>query len=269
MRLLVTAMLIAAVATPAAASEADARAYRQALIYAQRGMAALEKGNSKRAEQEFRDAIEKTPQLPEAHLGLGHIAMSQKRFDDALREYRIAEDGHEELASLRMVLEGERYARSRDELQRLRDERGQLERMRLRTQTRGTEANAEPGALNAGQVEREIAELDGRIQALDSMNTPNPKATDETPAIYRFHEGAALFNLKRTEEAILVWESAAKSDPKFGPVYNNLAVAYWSRGRLDEAKAALDRADSLGFKVNPSFRSDLDRALTTRTSATP
>jgi len=264
MRLLVTAMLIAAAAAPAAASEADARAYRQALIYAQRGMAALEKGNARRAEQEFRDAIEKSPQLPEAHLGLGHIAMSEKRFEDALREYRFAEDGHEELASLRMVLEGERYARSRDEIQRLRDERGVQSQSVYPANASGAASSA-----NVGQIEREIAELDGRIQALDSMPTPAPKAADETPAIYRFHEGAALFNLKRTDEAIAVWESAAKSDPKFAPVYNNLAVAYWSRGRLDEAKAALDRADSLGFKVNPSFRSDLDRALTTRTSATP
>ena len=52
---------------------------------------------------------------------------------------------------------------------------------------------------------------------------------------------------------------AAKS-PKFSMVQNNLTVAYWKKGRFDDAKRALARAQELGFPVNPQFKTDLEQA---------
>ena len=45
----------------------------------------------------------------------------------------------------------------------------------------------------------------------------------------------------------------------FAPLQNNLAVAYWMQGRLDDAWSSLRRAEALGFKVNSSFRAELEK----------
>ena len=90
--------LLAAVTT-AAASEANERALRQAMAYSQRGMRALEKGNGSRAAEDFKRALEQVPELPDAHAGLGHVAMQQRRFDDALVAYRRAREAYRRFAA--------------------------------------------------------------------------------------------------------------------------------------------------------------------------
>ena len=261
MRLLagVPVLLVGALAAAATGDFAE-RDLRQAMGYAQRGLAALQKGNVARAREDFARAVSKIPNLPDAHAGFGHLAMREKRFEDALTEYRLAESGSKELISFRVQLESERFAKSRDELQRLRAIQMQLDQQSSRNQMRaGSNANS-PGGMNAGQVERERAEVTSRIRALESMNPPTPDASYEPPADVLFFQGNALFDLKRTGDAILVWETAAKRMRKFGPLHNNLAVAYWMSGRLDDAWASLKRAEAAGFKVNPSFRADLEKA---------
>jgi Flp pilus assembly protein TadD len=64
-------------------------------------------------------------------------------------------------------------------------------------------------------------------------------------------------NLSRDEEALEAWETCVREDPSFSLVYNNLAVAYWKAGRLDEARAALTKAEELGVQVNPEFKAAL------------
>ena len=90
---------------------------------------------------------------------------------------------------------------------------------------------------------------------------PSKKAS-RRPADVLFFEGNALFNLKRTDEAIAVWENAAGRMREYAPIHNNLAVAYWTAGRLADAKASLMRAEKLGFKVNPRFKADLEKTGT-------
>jgi tetratricopeptide (TPR) repeat protein len=184
--------------------------------------------------------------------------MRERRFEDALREYRLAEEGWRSIASLSLRLETQRYADSRNELERLRV----LQRDLAQAASRA-EARAETGgSANPGRYTREVMELDGRIRALEAMNAPVPKTNGEPPGDLFFFQGNALFDLRKTEEAIAVWEIAAKAMQEFAPVQNNLAVAYWKSGRIDDAWTSLRRAEALGFKVNPSFRADLERAGT-------
>ncbi len=253
-------VLLFGVLAAAATGEVAERDLRQAMGYAQRGLAALQKGNVARAREDFVRAVSKIPNLPDAHAGLGHLAMREKRFEDALREYRLAETGSTEMISFRVQLETERYARSRDELQRLRALEMQLAQAANRNQMRvGSGTNA-TGHLSAGQVERELAEVGARVRVLETMSPPAPDASYEPPAEALFFQGNALFDLQRIDEAVHVWESAAKRMRTSGPLHNNLAVAYWKQGRLDDAWASLRRAEALGFKVNPSFRTDLSKA---------
>lgn len=243
-----------------AARDVEERDLRMAMRCAQRGLSSLQKGNVARAREDFDHALAKVPGLPDAHTGLGHLAMRESRFEEALQEYRLAEEGWKSMASLRLRMETERYARSRDELQRLRALQLELAQASSRSQMRpGASGN---GATGAGQFARQRMELDTKIRALEATNVPTADATQEPPGDVFFFQGNALFDLKRTDEAIVAWEAAAKAMRKFAPVQNNLAVAYWKAGRLDDAWASLKRAEALGFKVNPSFRADLERAGT-------
>ncbi len=268
--LVASALLLAAASMPARAdADSNERTLRQAMGYAQRGAAALQKGNVSKALKEFTLALELERDLPEAHLGLGHVAMREKRFEDALREYRLAQQGHRELASKVLLVQADRYARSRDQVERLREAQNQINAEARRIEVRGAGSSGGSGAGNGGQLERQRIEIDHQIQALEAMKSPSEGTAKEPPATLYFFEGNALFDLKRTDEAIVAWEKAASLDPKFAPVHNNLAVAYWMKGRVDDARGAVARAEALRFAVNPTFRADLERASLDRPVVNP
>lgn len=224
-----------------------------------RGMSALDKGNTGKAREAFDRALESVPDFPEAILGLGHVAMKEKRFADALEQFRAAEVEYKNMSSMTAQFEADRYGRSRDELQELRTELTQLDSQSLMNQKR---LDAEgPSGPSDGQVERMRSQVQARIQVLEGMSPPSTADVREPPAEVFFFQGNALFNLKRTPEAIASWEESLRRNAKQPLAENNLAVAYWMTGRLDDARQAIDRAEALGFKVNPNFRADLDKAI--------
>jgi tetratricopeptide (TPR) repeat protein len=249
------AFLIAGCAL-AASQDTLERAMRQAMAESQRGMSALDKGNAAKAREAFDRALKSVPDFPEAVLGLGHVAMKEKRFDEALARFREAESEYKNMSTATVQFEHERYARSRDELQRLQSELTQLDMEAMQAQTRLSGSSS-----NVGQIERMRSQYRARIQVLENMNPPSSSGVREAPAEVFFYQGNALFNLKRTPEAIAAWEESLRRNPKQPLAENNLAVAYWMTGRLDDARAAVERAEALGFKVNPNFRADLDKAV--------
>jgi tetratricopeptide (TPR) repeat protein len=218
-------------------------------------MSALEKGNVHKAREAFERSLSALPSFPEGHLGLGHLAMRDRRFDDALREFRSAETGYKAMSATMAQMETDRYARSRDDLARARAELAELESNARRAQ------NASTIGASEGQLMRLRTQLEARIRVLESMNPPIATAVRDAPAEILFFQGNALFDLKRNDEAIAAWESALRRDPKQPLAENNLAVAYWMAGRFAEAQAAMRRSELLGFKVNPSFRADLERSI--------
>jgi tetratricopeptide (TPR) repeat protein len=261
-------VLLAAVTT-ASASEAGERQLRQAMGYAQRGTRSLEKGNTARAAEDFKRAVALVPELPDAHAGLGHVAMQERRFEDALAAFRRAQEAYRRFAADRVELAQNRYSRSRDRIQVLQDEMNSVEREQMLAQVRGgslSNGNApSEGRLQRTRVEyeRAIAQLESQTQTVPAFEADG----SEPPAAYHFFEANALFNLKRRDDAIAAWQRAVERDPNYAVAFNNLAVAYWMAGRLDDAQASLARADSLGFKVNPSFRADLAKSLAGRDAA--
>lgn len=273
MRLLTTALAALAasilIAPAHADTEADGRAMRQALAYAQQGLHALEKGNRARAMDDFKRALSQVPDLPEAHMGLGHVAMQERRFEDALAEFRSAQVAYRSVASRRVDLAQNRYQKSRETLQQLKDDRSAVEHERAR-QASGLGSDNNQTGMSDGRMQREAMELDRQINALESQTAPAlDGVSDEPPAALYFFEANALFNLQRLDEAIGSWERAVDLDPKYAPAYNNLAVAYWKKGRLQDAQSSLARADRLGFKVNPRFRDDLAKAIAQSGASSP
>jgi tetratricopeptide (TPR) repeat protein len=252
--------LLVGVLAAAATGDVAERDLRQAMGFAQRGLSALQKGNVARARDDLTRAVSKIPNLPDARTGLGHLAMREKRFEDALREYRLAETGSKDMISLRILLETERFSHSRDELQELRTRQMQLVQEANRNEMRSAVSTNSAGDSSSGRIQRELAQIESRMRVLETMSPPQPDKSYEPPADVLFFQGNALFNLKRTDEAIQVWESAAKRMQTFAPLQNNLAVAYWMQRRLDDAWSSLRRAEALGFKVNSSFRAELEKA---------
>ena len=162
--------VLAAVSSAAASGSAgNERTLRQAIGYAQRGAESLQKGNVASALKDFNLALEREPRLPEAHLGLGHVAMREKRFGDALREYRLAQQGHREIASLVLLVQADRYAKSREQLDRLRETENQLDSESRRMEVRGGGlSSGSSGSLSVGQLERERVEVNHQIQTLEA-----------------------------------------------------------------------------------------------------
>jgi hypothetical protein len=46
-----------------------------------------------------------------------------------------------------------------------------------------------------------------------------------------------------------------------GEAHNNLAVVCMLTGKLDEAQIEMKAAEASGFRVNPRFKEDLERAV--------
>jgi len=72
----------------------------EAARYSDLGFAALETGQSAKARKLFTRALKMVPSFPNAHRGLGDLAMEQGRFSDAVAEYRAERAGYPSTAAL-------------------------------------------------------------------------------------------------------------------------------------------------------------------------
>jgi tetratricopeptide (TPR) repeat protein len=238
-------LALVSIALPALAA-AGSRQIAIAQLHADRGGQALARGDLDAARTAFAKALAAYPQWAEAHIGLGHVAMKERRYDDALSEYATARDAYVQLSRDLKRFDQDRYLARRNDVLALRD---------MLTQLRS-------GNLKLTDNQRRFKEL--RInQAIDNasqLTHPGGNDAIETPAPLHFYLGNALFHLDRLPEAIAQWETVAQRDARFAPVHNNLALAYYRQGRFEQARGSVLRAESLGLTVDPRFKADLGRA---------
>jgi tetratricopeptide (TPR) repeat protein len=219
------------------------REIRQASALVQKGDRAFKSGNADKARRSFQKALEVVPDFPEAHLGLGHIAMTEARFEDALAEYTTAKEGYGGISDLMLDLQAERYADAQREIRVLEDQ----VRVINDTTVKVSESTRTTKTL----------QLQERIRALRAMEYPTAENAHKPPPELYFHLGNALFRLGRREEALANWETCVGEDASFPLVYNNLAVIYMQLGRLDDAWGSLLKAEELGVTVNPDLKNDV------------
>jgi tetratricopeptide (TPR) repeat protein len=214
--------------------------------YSQRGFRALDSGNVTKAKTQFENALKLVPGFPDAHIGLGHVATSEQRFEDALWEYRAALDGHAQLAEQMYDIEMKRFHEARSLIPRLQQELLMLQ----------------SGDINLSASERRfrITDIENQIRDIENLQPPSRGGAEGAPATVHYHIGNALSRLMRWDEAIEAFETCVRKRPDFGQAYNNLALAYWRGGRIKAAVESLEKAEELGVEVNPRFRSDLQRA---------
>ncbi len=206
-----------------------------------KGERAYRTGDMEKAASAFQEALEIAPGFPEANLGLGHIAMSEQRFGDALDRYRQARDGYAEVGDAMLKLRQKRYNDTLAQIQGLRDQ----------AQLLATTSS------NAGLANLRISQIENRISQLEVIEPPDRGEATEPPGEIYFNIGNALYQLVRVDEAIASWETCREKSPGFAMVYNNLALAYMRTGKLNEAMTSLAKAEELGFSVNPQFKADL------------
>lgn len=218
----------------------------KAMRFSQRGFAAFESSNLKKARLQFEKALNVVPDLPDAHLGLGHVAISENRYEDALWEYEAARDSYPKLGALLFDIEMKRFQELRNQIPRLQQDLMMIQRGDL--------------PMSSSDQRMRISEIQQRIRDIEKMPTPTPDTVGDPPASIHFFVGNALTRLGRWEQAVESYEAAVAADPKYGQAYHNLAVAYWRAGRVEDAMNSLNRAKELGATVNPNLESDLRKA---------
>jgi tetratricopeptide (TPR) repeat protein len=231
-----------------AAGSTTANKIKQAAALSRKGGRALAAGDRARAAEAFEKALLALPTFPDAHLGMGHMAMAEKDYEAALESYRRARDGYVALGSDLDALKLENYAETQKRVAELRDQMSNLGR---------ATTNARTDARTEAELQRKLTIIQDQIRRLEAVEPPRPSASDPVPAEVLFFIGNAQFYLQRYDEARVSWETCAKRNPGFAQIHNNLAVIYWKAGRFPDAQRELAEAERLGFPVNPKMKEDL------------
>lgn len=208
--------------------------------YCQSAERAMRAGNVRKARESLTKALVIMPNFPGAHMGLGHVALMEKRFADALREYQEARTDYALVNDAMMALKVRDYADSKLEIVALQDE--------IRNQ-----AKLAPVAFRLNRLEN-------AVQRLQRMDPPTRQVLEEPPGQIDFYIGNALHHLGRLDEAVASWEESVRKDHEIGPAYQNLAVGYWEQGRYAEARRTLAEAEKRGLRTSPDLKADLERS---------
>lgn len=205
---------------------------------------AMRTGNLRKAHESLDKAIAVMPKFPGAHMGLGHLALMEKRFEDALREYQEARADYALFQEAMLNMKVRDYADAQTEIVALQDE--------LRNQKK-----------IAPNVFREN-KLENAILRLQRMDTPTRQSFEEPPGQIDFYIGNALYHLGRRDEAVASWEECLRKDHEIAPAYQNLAVGYWEQGRYADAQRTLVEAEKRGLRTSPELKADLERSAALR-----
>jgi tetratricopeptide (TPR) repeat protein len=244
-RTLLSCLCLAGLSIPSVAFAVPTeKEVKAASRHVQKGDRAMKSGDVDRAKESYAKGLKACPGFPGALIGLGHVAMAESRFEDALESYTSAKGAYKEYGEALFKIETKRYGDSQKEIGELRDSMQQL--------------SATVGSNT--QAELQLAQLNNTISRLQAVQPPDRAAMNQPPGELDFYIGNAKYRLNDLEGATAAWERCRDKQPEFPMVYNNLALAYWQAGRLDEARASLDKAEELGFPVNSQFRADLEKA---------
>ena len=218
----------------------------KAAKYTERGMRELEAGNAGRAEEFFLKSIRLVREYPDAHIGLGHLAMQAGNIEEALSEYEQARDGYGVLGARLLNIMMTRYQEQKNRIPELQQRINLIRSGDIR--------------LTENEKRVQIQDLEMKIRDLQTMSEPSSQTISEPPGEVFFRIGSALARLGRWDEAVANLETCTAKSPTFAQAFSNLALAYWRVGRHDDALRSLDKAEELGLPPNPRFRSDIERS---------
>ena len=216
-----------------------------ALKHVLRADEALRSGDVEKAEQLYEKALRNIDSLPEAQIGLGHIAMREARFEKALYHYQSAREGYGELTEQLLQFRSRRYTNAQQQI----------------VSTQDTILQLQNPATSRGDARYQVSKLENRMAMLQGVRAPTGDHDQEAPGEIYFFIGNAFYRLNRLEQAVEAWETCRELAPEFGPNHNNLALAYWIQGRPLQARRSLQRAERSRFPVDPAFKAKVDAAV--------
>jgi len=204
---------------------------------------ALKNGRIEDGRALLQKALILAPDLPDAHVGLGQIAMAEKRYEAALEEFERAEAGYRVYVNELIERAQKNENAKNDEMMRLSDSMSQLS-------VSGAKSRTAP---------MDYAKLANQAQRLASSDGPLPSSHDLSEPLGQifYFTGNALFRLGRLPEAVEYYKASAELSPRNLPTYTNLAIVYWKTGQTEDALATLARAEGQGLQVDPKLKSDL------------
>ena len=212
-----------------------------ALTHLRAGQEALTVERFEDAERDFREAIRLHSRLELAHYGLGQVFMATKRYEPAVDAFvscrnlfhvNVAEDQDERLTYER---------RLDDQIQSKRDELGALQSGRVRMSNPTSSVDRVRNEL--GQLER--------------LRQRSREPIGGIPPFILTALGSAYFRTGAFADAEREWRAALAVDSSIGEVHNNLAVVLMLTGRYDDADREISLAEKAGFQVSEGLKQDL------------
>ncbi len=207
---------------------------------------ALRSGDVEKGRRLFQKALETVPDFPDAHTGLGQMAMVERRYEDALREFEAARDAYARFGEILFDVRMQQFTKTRDEISLLQDSLAQIREGAMFARPSG-----------GGGTVLDQAKIENRIQQLEGVPEPKKGEAAEPPAEIFFLIGNAQFRLSRLDAAAAGYEECIRRNPKHLPSYTNLALVLSRAGKAEEARAAIARAEAAGLKPDEQLKSDL------------
>jgi tetratricopeptide (TPR) repeat protein len=243
------AVAVAVAVDAAAAATPGRRELTKAEQLYKDGLEKEKKGDVPGARADFLEALKVYPDYGAAQLELGKLLLAEKKFPEAVEALKEAEAIFIRTADQRHKAAMKNYQDAQREIVQ------QQEQIR-NLQNPGPITNK----MNETQVTTEINSRQDRVRQLQAVPQPSDTDQQKAPGDLYFYLGNAYLREDRLDEALAAWETCRNEMPNFAPVYNNLAFAYWKRGRVEEARTALAKAEELGAPVNPEFKAKLEQA---------
>jgi tetratricopeptide (TPR) repeat protein len=197
------------------------------------------------AEREFSAAVELDPLLAMAYYGLGQARMSGRRYPEAIQAFSDCRETHKKLIGLQQSNSSLADQRREEEIRELK------ESIRL----------VQSGTVKTASAQNTVLNLESRLRQLENERSRGGAATLEVPAEVSLALGSAYFRSGDLEGAEREYREAIRVNSKLGEAHNNLAVVCMLTGKLDEAQIETKAAEASGFRVNPRFKEDLERAV--------
>jgi hypothetical protein len=143
---------------------------------------AMRAGNLRRARESLAKALVVMPNFPGAHMGLGHVALMERRFEDALREYREARADYAQVQGAMFNLKVKDYADAQLEIVALQDEiRNQAKlapnvfrQSKPRERGPAPRADGHPDAPAAGRAARDRSTSTSATRSITSDGATRP-----------------------------------------------------------------------------------------------
>jgi tetratricopeptide (TPR) repeat protein len=252
MRLTATIVLATMFAVPAGA-RAQTNTFkgaspeaRRANQYYKNGWEAMHKESWDEAAKQFQSAIDTDDKFALAYYSLGRAEMGRRNFQKAIAAYVACKQ-------LYVRIGGEHFTSQLDYRKRLEDQILQYQT------TIQQEQQGAVGGVSAQSRQLYLRDLQTKLMTLQQAKERNDIVSmDATvPYFVPLALGAAYFRNGQFAEAEREYNEAIQANADSGETHNNLAVLYLMTGRVDQAEAAVARAEKTGFKVNPGLKQDI------------